>query len=199
MISSSIPRWSFVVAGALAVAAGCGRSRPTQFYLLTPVATAADRGHATESRGRVIGVAPVVLPRYLDRAQIVTRTGDHSLHVAEFHRWGEPLDGAFGRILVENLSRLRPEQRFVLLPWQGVTPPEARLWLEVLRFDRGPDDHVHLMARWMVSDRDGKELVPLTSTELAVPVEQAGYDATAAAMSRVVGELARAIAAAIPS
>ncbi len=190
--------WALAVSAGM-VGMGCGQSRPTQFYLLTPAAAAAEREAAVGAPRRLVGLAPVVLPGYLDRAQIVTRTGSHGLRVSEFHRWAEPLAGAVGRTLVENLARLRPQERFVLLPWNAAAPPANRIWLEVLRFERGPGEQVHLAARWMISGSEGKEVVPLTTTEVQVPSEGPEYDATAAAMSRALGELAGVIAAGLPS
>lgn len=197
---SVLIKWGYVIGGGLLVATGCGRSRPTQFYLLAPVIAPAERESASGHGTRVFGIAPIELPPYLNRAEFVTRTGNHGLRVAEFHRWAEPLDDAVGRTLVENLARLRPSDRFVLLPWTGGSaPPVNRLWLEVLRFERGPDGQVQLEARWMVTAGESKELVPFTTTEVRIPSEAPEYNATAAAMSRALGELAEIIAAALPS
>src|SRR5262245_19194049 len=54
---------------------------------------------ASDPRGRIagsgpvsIGVGPVIMPGYLDRTQIVTRSGPDRVKLASFHRWAEPLE-----------------------------------------------------------------------------------------------------------
>src|SRR5262249_23921679 len=71
--------------------AGCfGASRPARFYTLDPVQVRDSPG--STSTDAVLAVGPIDLPDYVDRPQIVTRTGSNELVIAEFDRWGGSLD-----------------------------------------------------------------------------------------------------------
>src|SRR3546814_5086338 len=87
---------------------GCAGSLPTRHYLLESMApTTVDE---TEEDA-VIAVAPVTLPAYLDRPDIVTRSTDNRLELADFDEWAEPLDDNITQVHAENLGHpLRTER-----------------------------------------------------------------------------------------
>ena len=67
-----------------------------------------------------IGVGPVIMPGYLDRVQIVTRTGTDQVEISVFNRWAEPLEDGIARILAEEIGARVPTDRIVMFPWRGV-------------------------------------------------------------------------------
>ena len=77
---------------------------------------------------RAVGIGPVTLPQYLDRPQIVERTGPNSLKIAEFDRWAEPLNNTVPRILVQNISQLLQSDRVYALPRRTTTCPWISPW-----------------------------------------------------------------------
>src|SRR5262249_45023810 len=89
--------------------AGCAVSDPTQYYTLGQPAARNTESRAMASTPRSsmaastvsIGVGPVIMPSYLDRTQIVTRTAADQLDLANFHRWAEPLQEGIVRVLAE--------------------------------------------------------------------------------------------------
>ena len=184
----------------LALAAGCaGSAKDTRLYVLSPVAAAA----ATAPGEPVsVVVAGVRLPLYLDRSQIVTRSGDNRLELAEFDLWGGSLRQDLTRVLAENLSRLLGNPRVVAAPHDLRAPAAIRVEVEVLAFERGPDGRVRLAAKWWLAR--GTDAAPLAGTTAAelfgAPLgDTAGIDAVVASMGQVYGELARGIAQAIRS
>src|SRR5262245_66066254 len=87
---------------------GACASTPSRFYILNAL-TASDTMAATAGeQGPVIGVGPIMLPKYLDRPQIVTRASRNQLTLGEFDRWAEPLQDNVTSVLAENLARLIP-------------------------------------------------------------------------------------------
>jgi uncharacterized lipoprotein YmbA len=122
-----------------------------QSHLLTAVPEPAPtiRFHAT------VGVGPVLLPDYLDRLQVVTRTPSGELAVSDTQRWAEPLQEGLIRVLDENLSALLGTERIVRFPWPRSLTPEYQVALEVLRFESGPDAMLRLDARWWLRGGDG--------------------------------------------
>src|SRR5512145_1644163 len=92
-----------VTLGAPLLLGGCA-SQPSRFYLLSAMPDNITASPAmSNQQAPTIGVGPITLPRYVDRPQIVTRTGPYEIKLAEFDRWAEGLDANFSRVLAENL------------------------------------------------------------------------------------------------
>ena len=73
------------------------------------------RGPARRHRRRA-----VTMPGYLDRNQIVIRTGTDQVEISAFHRWAEPLEDGIARVLAEEIGARVPTERIVIFPWRGV-------------------------------------------------------------------------------
>lgn len=192
--------------------AGCAVSDPTQFYTLgqaaasSPTAESVERkASASTSRSRVaatgavgIGVGPVLLPGYLDRSQIVVRTGADRVELSMFHRWAEPLADGIARTLAEEIGARVPTERIVIFPWRGVVARviQYQVVVAVLRFDGRPGGDVTLDTRWRILGRDGDELEFRRSTVIETAAGS-GYEPMVAAMSRALVTLGQEIAAEI--
>ena len=184
---------ALLVSGFALAATGClGRGAPPRFYVLAPlsapVATAAD------SRPVTIGVGPVRLPGYIDRAPIVTRRGAEEIDVAELERWGEPLAEGVPRTIADNLAALMPAERIALFPWSGSRAIQYQVVIEVTRFDGPLGGVVVLDARWRIIGPGRRDLDERRFT-VGEPTAAPTYPALVAAMSRVLGGLSREIAA----
>jgi len=177
--------------------AACAETQPTRFYTLAPVL---DAGTAAATQGGlVVGVGPVTLPAYLERSQIVTRSGPNRAELAEFDSWIEPLDSMVPRVLAEDLARLLGTDDVLTLPARRAMPLDYQVEIEILRLDADPAGNAVLDARWRVFDRND-DPVGGDRTTVREDVAQPGdYRALAAAMSRALGTLARDIAAVIGS
>lgn len=178
---------------AAALATGCGSAPPTRLYVVTPLdATAA----AVPVPGTRVVVAGVRLPQYLERPQLVTRSGDNQLQVQEFHQWGGNLAKDLTRVMAENLSQLLRSDAVVAAPHTLRLRPDYRVEVEVLRFERGADARVYLTAKWwLMRGADGALLASPTTVLSSEPSAAApAFEPTVAAMSRAYGELSRAIA-----
>ena len=182
----------------LMVLAGCASSRPSQFYALTSLDSAqAPKGALSENHGAILAVGPLVIPEYLDRPQIVTRSSENELKVDEFHRWGGSLHNDMMRVMVENLAALFPPDRFTVMGW--VPPLEAKLTydyrvaIEVVRFDGYSQGMVSLKARWELFGKE-RSLLLITESNITEQINGSGYDALVGAMSRALEKLAGEIA-----
>lgn len=100
-----------VMVAAFAVA-GCAQRPDPRLYVMSPVPEAANPGDSTAEP--VMAVLRVRLPDYLDRPQIVSRSGANALEINDDDRWGEPLDESVQRVLAENLSHFLPSARVVV-------------------------------------------------------------------------------------
>jgi uncharacterized protein len=192
--------------------AGCAVSDPTQFYTLGQAAASSPTAESVERKASAstswssvaatgpvgIGVGPVILPSYLDRSQIVIRTGADRVELSMFHRWAEPLADGIARSLAEEIGARVPTDRIVTFPWPGVVARviQYQVVVAVLRFDGRRGGEVTLDTRWRILGRDGNELAFRRTTVIEAAAGP-GYEPMVAAMARAVVTLGQEIAAEI--
>jgi uncharacterized lipoprotein YmbA len=193
-----------LVAGCLGLAMlfqlGCaGRSKQARFYVLTPETAA---GHEMQqgagiSSDIVIGISPVVLPKYLKKQQIVTRTGANELQLAEYHRWAGKIEEDIGRVIAENLSLLLGTDRVLASPAREGIVPDYDIRIDITRFDGRLGGEVELSARWAVFDGGGRDLSGVKATVITRPVQGGDYGQLVAAQSGALATFSRQLAAVI--
>lgn len=181
---------------------GCASSKPARFYTLSPLSAPGDLPKKVPSGlGVAVAIGPVAIPDYLDRPQILSRSGPREFKLAEFERWAGSLQEDISRVLVENLSVLLAPDNVTVLRWGGDAypfPAEYRVIVEVLRFDGTIGESVILAARWSVSREEEKKVLSVGESNVMEPVEGPDYEALVEAMSQALATLGREIATAIP-
>jgi uncharacterized lipoprotein YmbA len=175
--------------------AGCGVTSPSRHYILTPVEVTATE--QTAAAGPSLGIGPVAFPAYLDRPEIVHRSGHNQLHFAGSHRWAEPLKTSFTRTLAENLSRLLPTDLIALHPWPRSAAIDYRISVDVLRFDADAAGRVVLAAGWEIERTADGTIVDRRKTAYNEDAGGLDYPALVAAQSRALERLSRDIAEAV--
>ena len=151
----------WMIAAALIALAGCGSTKPSNFYQLDE--PAATRLSGVE-RGLAVGVGPVNLEPYLDRPQIVIRGAGHKIDLSEFNRWVEPLNESISRVLVVSLSNMLESTRVYKIPRQNKTIPlEFRIEIDIARFDGMLGGDAILVGRWTLYGREDEALVTKVS------------------------------------
>lgn len=170
--------------------AGCfGTSRPARFYTLDPVQVR--ESPSSIPSDAVLAVGPIDLPDYVDRPQIVTRTGTNELVIAEFDRWGGSLENQISDSLVATLQGRLATRQVAVFPWRSSAPSRAtpyRLAVSVSRFDGVLGQSVVLQARWTLTSLNGGKEESLAVNEAVVTEQVAGsdYEALVAAMQRAL-------------
>jgi uncharacterized lipoprotein YmbA len=188
----------FVLAGLLMLA-GCGTTPPSKFYMLESVSASAAEPELPVMQSDVhIGVGPIQFADYLDRTQIVTRTDDAEVILAETHRWVEPLKENFGRILAENLSTQLHTDKVLLHPSRNWSEIDYQVLVNVWQFDASTQGIVTLLANWSLRGKGGAQLLAMKKSVFSVQVESAApYSDIVRALSETVGMLSQEIARAI--
>jgi hypothetical protein len=192
------------LAAALAIGTGCvslKRTPEARFFVLRSLAEPPAAATPQAPHG-FVAVMPVRLPGHLDRPQLVTWSAPGELRIDEFLRWGEPLDTGFTRTLAENLATLLPEHLVARSPWRSSAVPRCRVATELRIFGLQANGEVRLEGRWTLFPARGEEPLARGNPALARgPLARgpAGVDpgAEVDAMSELVAELGRDIAAAI--
>ncbi|HOI96366.1 MAG TPA: PqiC family protein [Syntrophobacter fumaroxidans] len=180
--------------------AGCAHTPQSRFYLLQPRVPPGMSGAVSPGAdGAVFGIGPVKFPEYLDRPQIVTRTGLNEIQLAEYHRWAEPLKDNFARVLTENLAALLPANGVVAFPWPGSARVRYQVVVEVTRFDGIAGREARLDAQWTIVDVAANTTVTTKKTGIARSVSSPGYEGLVAAQNEALGEFGAEIAATLGS
>jgi uncharacterized lipoprotein YmbA len=100
-------RVNIILSLLLLVLSGCASTEPSRFYILSSLhGTEAEQVQEESEQGIAIGVGPVKIPAHLNRPQIVTRTSQNELKLAEFDKWAGSFKDGFTRVLAKNLSVL---------------------------------------------------------------------------------------------
>jgi uncharacterized lipoprotein YmbA len=191
-----------VTAVALTLMGCAGVTDASRYYVLSSTSatpTGAQRAPASNGgAGVAVGVGPVLIPGYLNRAQIVTRSGSDELDISTYHRWAEPLENGIGQVLANDLAAQIGSERIAVFPWRGgiARVLDYQVAVVVLRFEGLPGGQVTLDARWRLVDRDGQEIALKRST-MSEAVPESGYQSLVMAMNRLLDALAREIAAEI--
>lgn len=189
-----------ILLAAALLATGCSllapRPDPTRFFVLTALPDVDVNPSGAQLDGLVLGVGPVTLPGYLLRPEMVTRVEPNRVALAEYQRWAEPLDANVRAVLAKNLGALLGTEQVVPYPWFGPAQPRYLVEVDVRRFEQRGDGQVELAAWWTIRDGqrgrlDGGE------TRLTAPASAPDTQASVAALSGLLGELSREIAAAV--
>jgi len=193
----NLPRKFIPVVLALSLA-GCGSSPPARFYTLSPLVPQGTKQAPQPTSNQVsISIAPVEIPDYLDRPQIVTRDGSNELKLAEYDRWGGSLSENIAAVLAENLGLLIGSDRVYVFPRVRAEKADYSLAMRVLRLDCIPGDQVLLKAQWtLIAGKDGKEVATRVTT-YSEKLKDTRYETIAAAVSSTIEQVSREIAKAI--
>jgi len=178
------------------VLAGCTVLSPkadhSNLFVLT--ATSSQRGTPVPL---VVGVGSLTLPDYLDRAQIVTRQGEHHIALAELDRWGEPLRDGIVRTLRLDLATELGSESVVADARHGAADVDLVVSVEVLRFERVSSVGVEVAARWWVRDgRSGARLIDRES-HIRLALSHADAEAAVASFSQALATMSHQIGAGI--
>ncbi len=181
----------------LLLAGGCA-SKSARFYTLNPVIPTSSPG-PTQNTALLgppssIGIISVEIPDYLDRPQIVTRSPNNELKLAEFDRWAGDLQNDIARVLAETMSYQLADNGVFVLTGRRTLPSEYRITVQIDRFEAVPGEQVWLKALWTVWEKDGRRVLMRGGSNISETAQGSDYGATVAAMSRSVDRLGAQIA-----
>ncbi len=164
--------------GLLLLTACVGTTPASRFYMLEPLTTSFAIAPSSGQAARLaLALAPVKVPHYLERAQIVSAAGKNTYQLDELHRWAESLDENMTRILLQNLTQLLSAD-VALTTSKRAQQSEFRLAVNVLEFHVDTQQQAKLVAQWQVSRGDAVVLsqqtahqVPVTSEDISLKVQ----------------------------
>lgn len=143
-------------------------TKPSTFYVLTPQVSMGQELKATDAvpsasnsqkadTSKVIGVGPITIPSYLDRPQMVLRSGqDVRITLDEFNRWGEPLADNIPRIVTDMVA-LHAGPHVAVLQYPSASNRHAHMWLtmNINRLDGALGQDATIDTWWSITSREG--------------------------------------------
>lgn len=196
MMKRYLPRNMLCVCAGILLLSGCaGTSPQVDFYTLSAMPSSAGQSQ-TVCKNMNIGIGPVSWPRFLDRSQIVTRSGQNKLVFDEFNRWGGSLRQDFSRVMVQNLSLLLEGSNIIIYPQQAGISLNYRVELDIQQFDGRLDESVLLLTRWVIRAHDDKMLASAVSN-IQQTVSGDDYESFVASQSEALATLSQEIATAM--
>lgn len=172
---------------------------PPDLHVLSslPRETATGPGSPAAARGPAVGVEQANIPEYLDRPEIVTRSGANTIQVSQGDRWGQRLQGDVTRVVADNLRGLLPSDNVFVLPLRRREQLTYTVTLDITSFERDASGDAVLNAYWSVLDAQTEAERAGARARYVEPLEGEGIEATVAAMNRALNALSRDIAAGI--
>lgn len=169
---------------------GCS-TPPSRFYLLEPIPNIANQ----ESLGKskiLVALAPVKIPKYADRPQIVSATAKNAYQLSELNRWAEALDFNISRVLAQNLSLLTPAEVFLTNASNLAKEADFRISVSIFEFHVDPQGQAGLTAQWQVTQGGDRLLSRQISYRL--PASTSDYGLMVEALNECLNRMSRDIA-----
>jgi len=174
------------------LALGCGL-HGDHFYTLSVATGAPLAQHPLR-----VGLGPVVVPAYLEAPTIATRVDPNRIEYARYDRWAVPLAAEVRRVLAEDLGAAGTIS-VVPYPWYSSTALDAVVRVDLLAFESDTSSTAHLDATWSIADPKTGMVRSTDRATLTEPANARTPEATVAALSRALAELARRIADGLPA
>jgi uncharacterized lipoprotein YmbA len=190
--------WTLAFSCALIIVfSGCLSMTPSvSYYILNPVAAGpTSPANADGQRTVTVGIDPIKLPGYLNRVQMVKRTGPNQLEISSYYRWADYPDRMIQRVLGENLQILMTAARVYSAPWPAGLKPDVTVNLTFLELIGTTDKKMLLSAVWTITGNGDPSASHRTT--LSETIIGTGFDELAAAHSRVLEALCREVAHAL--
>lgn len=173
--------------------AGCGKMSPSSsYYILT--SSNQMTSQVQPLSGLSVGVGPVIVPGHLDRAQIVTTTGQNSITIHEYQRWGDSFKSQVEETLAENISTLLQTPKVAIYPWERAQRPEYQIYVTIRRFEGKINSNVTLDAIWHIVDVDTDTSLLTRHFVQTFPVAGDNISAYVQAQSNALEKLSQEIA-----
>ena len=175
-----------------------GPTKSPNFYTLVPETGVTQRTIAVEQQlNPALAVGPVLLPEHLQRPQIVTRSENAQLQIAEFERWAGSLKSQIETVLVMDLSA-NLEDFTVTGYRKSYADPVYRVTVEVAELLGRLGGTLEFSVSWVLTDSTGEEKTrTLFNSQIQIPVEGPDYRALVAAHQEAIETLSQQIAAAV--
>lgn len=170
------------------------KSDSVKYYLLEAPANPLPGKRGEDPAAAVIGLGPVTFPDYLARSQVVIRGNSTEVSILNGHRWAEPLEENFIRVLTQNLLSLNTDSRIIVYPSRQWSQVRRQVLVDVNRFDSDSQGRTILEAQLtLIQTKDPANAVSHSSRLILENSTAENYAGMVKLMGRLVYQLAEQI------
>lgn len=177
-----------ILAVPLLLLAACGGTSE-QYYRLR-----ADSPAPLLGTGLAVGVGPVTLPGYVDRAELVFQSDDYQFQVPAKVRWAGSLGENFTRTLAADVASRLGSGSVLPYPWPPGTRLRRQVAVDVRQFHAVSGGEAILEVAWRLEEPGSRRVLRRQNGRFTERIVGDGYGPVVAAESRLVARLADAIA-----
>jgi uncharacterized lipoprotein YmbA len=174
-----------------AVPVGCASPSPVLYTLDAVPGPVVGRGP------KIVVLQDVGLAPYLDRKQIVRSSSNYHIDVESNNWWGETFTAMIGRVLAAELDQRLPGTGVFSESGAVNVTPDATVAVNITRFDVDDSGNLVLIAQIGVTFANSRRADVSSGLSFSVPTATPDVTGQVMAMSRALGELADALAAAL--
>lgn len=184
-----------IAIGAFVLLTACNQTPPTNFFTLAsrPQAETTQDQSELADDARILALAPISLPAYLERPQFVLRLDATRMQIADFDSWIEPLDTLIQRTLATNLQSAPDIRLVVQLPQRRPVDFDLGIEISIKRFEATAQGLVWIDADWVVVDANENEIARETFTRHLPVTDPGGYPERSMALSGLLDELSTTV------
>jgi uncharacterized protein len=160
--------------------ASCGTSPEPRFYGLNEI-------DGQQSQQNIsVKIQRPSLPQYLDRPDIVRSENTYQYKINEMHRWAEPLDQMFERVLTQDLQQRLPVGKILSESDTGTVDQRYVVETNITQFNAIDAGHVSLKLQFSIIDSSKAQNFKPQYMEMVLPFD--GDDqGLAATLSKLIG------------
>ncbi len=185
--------YSAILISLVILLSACGTSPKTNFYLLN-----AEHDSEIITREKIaIGVWKVYLPELIDRPEIVTRTGTHTIELADFHRWAGGLSSNVSLLIANELSHNLKTGHVDVYPWSTYRNFDFQVKVHIWEFYGELSGESKINGAFVILNGKGDKKIQEEIFSFKEKVKNESYSEMAAAMSRLVVSLSEQISQSI--
>ena len=190
MKTVSFRRVGLILTALLGLSA-CGGSAQKYYQL------SSDGAAPTGTNGLSVGVGPVSLPGYVDRAELVFQSGPNEFQVPADAHWTGGLKENISRVLAANLGRRLHSGNVLSFPWNPGAKLRYQIAVDVSQFHAISGQGAVLEVSWRVLSSDGTTTIRRGNGAFHEQIVGDGYGAVVTAENNLLGQLADSMSASL--
>jgi uncharacterized lipoprotein YmbA len=171
---------------------GCsisGTTRPSQFYVLDATATP----NANEAKNLHLGVGPILIPGYINRPQIATKSESAEIIYDEYARWAEPMDEMFARTLTQNITIASGSNSIINHPWSSNARLTNEITAKIIKFENNTDGDALLIVQWQLLNINDKQQAFSVFSEFRAAAKSSRYPDRVFALNETIKQFSEEI------
>ena len=151
----------------------------------------------TGTTGLSVGVGPVALPGYVDRAELVFQSGPNEFQVPADAHWTGSLKENISRVLAADLGRRLHSGNVLAFPWNPTAKLRYQIAVDVSQFHAISGQGAILEVAWRILTPDGTSTIRRGNGLYHEPIVGDGYGPVVTAENNLLAQLADAMAASL--